>query len=231
MASFLLLHGAGSSGWYWHLVEPLLEAAGHDVMAPDLPADDPSAGLSDYVATAVDELEGHDGDDVVVVAQSMAGFIAPVVAEVRPIARIVLLAAMIPAPGERGGEWWGNTGQPVAQQHRFGELGLDPADLNDPEVIFGHDVPLDVWVESGRRLREQAGRPFDDPCPIAQWPTVPTRVVAPRDDRLFPVEFQRRVARERLGLDIETIPGGHLAALSQPKAVADSLLRERFQRG
>jgi pimeloyl-ACP methyl ester carboxylesterase len=45
-------------------------------------------------------------------------------------------------------------------------------------------------------------------------------VIAGRDDRLFPLEFQRRVARERLGLDVVEVPGGHLAALSQPEAVA-----------
>ena len=70
MATFLLLHGAASSGWYWHLVEPLLAAAGHNTVAPDLPADDPTAALSDYAATAVDALTGHHEGQVVVVAQS-----------------------------------------------------------------------------------------------------------------------------------------------------------------
>ena len=225
LSTYLLLHGAASSGWYWHLVEPLLESAGHEAASPDLPADDPNAGLVDYVATAVDAVDGCGGEDVIVVAQSMAGFLAPVVAAARPVAGIVLLAAMIPNPGERGHDWWVNTRQPDAQQRRFDELGLDSADVNNPEVIYGHDIPLDVWTEAGRRLRDQMGRPFDDPCPISGWPSVPTYVVAPRDDRLFPIEFQRRLAKERLGLDIQTIPGGHLPALSQPQAVADALLR------
>lgn len=225
MSTYLLLHGAASSGWYWHLVAPLLEEAGHQPLAPDLPADDPTAGLADYVETALEALDGHRDEDVVIVAQSMAGFFAPVIASARAATRIVLVASMIPNPGERGHDWWVNTGQPSAQAQWFDVLGLDRADLDNPEVIYGHDLPASLWEESVRRLRGQTGRPFDDPCPIAAWPAIPTRVVAPRDDRLFPIEFQRRVATERLGLGIDQIPGGHLPALSQPQAVADVLLR------
>ena len=46
-----------------------------------------------------------------------------------------------------------------------------------------------------------------------------------RDDRFFPLEFQRRVARERLGTDIDVVPGGHLAALSRPAEPTDQLIR------
>lgn len=222
--TFLLLHGAASSGWYWHLVEPLLRSAGHRTVAPDLPAEDPNAGLADYVAVALGSLDPVADDPVVVVAQSMAGFIAPMVAETSAAKRIVLLAAMIPNSSERGHDWWANTGHEVEQRRLFQELGLDPADMNNPDVVYGHDVPSGLWAEAGRRTRNQTGRPFDDPCPMAVWPAVPTHVVAPRDDRLFPLEFQRRVAKERLGLDIDTIPGGHLPALSQPEAVAEALL-------
>ncbi len=31
------------------------------------------------------------------------------------------------------------------------------------------------------------------------------------DDRLFPLEFQRRVVRDRLGIDVDAMPGGHLS--------------------
>ena len=222
--TFLLLHGAASSGWYWHLVEPLLAAAGHRSSAPDLPADDPSADLRDYATRAVDAVEDRQGGSLVVVAQSMAGFYAPLVAEAADADRIVLLAAMIPNPGERGHDWWTDTGHAAAQRNHFDGLGLDAERMDDPDVVYGHDIDPDLWAEAGRRLRDQSGRPFDDPCPIASWPDVATHVVAARDDRLFPLEFQRRIARERLGLEVDVIPGGHLPALSRPRAVADALI-------
>jgi len=45
MASFILIPGAGGSAFYWHRVVPLLEAAGHEAIAVDLPGDDERAGL------------------------------------------------------------------------------------------------------------------------------------------------------------------------------------------
>jgi pimeloyl-ACP methyl ester carboxylesterase len=48
MATYVLIHGAADSAWYWHLVEPELRKRGHDVVAVDLPCDDDSAGLADY---------------------------------------------------------------------------------------------------------------------------------------------------------------------------------------
>ena len=87
----------------------------------------------------------------------------------------------------------------------------------DVLVDFFHDVPADVTAEAMQRGDpSQSMTPFSQPWPLDRWPDVPTRVLAGRDDRLFPLEFQRRVARERLGLDIDEIPGGHLAALSRP---------------
>jgi hypothetical protein len=49
-------------------------------------------------------------------------------------------------------------------------------------------------------------------------------VVAGRDDQLFPLKFQRKVAAERLGLDVDELPGGHCLALSRPGELADLLV-------
>src|SRR4051794_8707415 len=103
MATFVLIPGAGSDPWYWHLVRPRLEAAGHAVVTPALPCADDSAGLGEY-ADAVLQAMG-DAEDVVLVAQSLGGFTAPLVAARRPVRLIVLVAAMVPAPGERPGDW------------------------------------------------------------------------------------------------------------------------------
>lgn len=65
---------------------------------------------------------------------------------------------------------------------------------------------------------------FGEPWPLERWPEVPTVVLAPRGDRLFPIEFQRRVARERLGLEVEEIEGGHVPMLSRPGELARRLV-------
>src|SRR5207302_3969131 len=109
MATYVLLHGAGSDSWYWHLVAPELRARGHDVVAPDLPCDDDKAGIDDYAETAVEAI--GDRRDLILVAQSMAGFTVPLVCERLPADLVVLVAAMTPRAGESPGARWANTGQ------------------------------------------------------------------------------------------------------------------------
>ena len=72
------------------------------------------------------------------------------------------------------------------------------------------------------------------------WPSISTRtrcrfglkrrfVATIECDRLFPVEFQQRVARERLGVDADVLTGGHMLMLSQPDALAERLERYRAE--
>ncbi len=214
MATFVLLPGAGSDSWYWHLVVPYLEEAGHDVVAVDLPVTDDAAGFPEYVDVVVDAI-GHRRD-VVLVAQSMAGFTAPLVCERVPVELMVLVAAMVPKPGESGGEWWTNTRHAEA-------LGPDASD--DPFEMFLHDVPDDVARESEHHVFPQSSKPFEAAWPLDAWPEVPTRFLLCRDDRFFPAEFQRRVVRERLGIEPDEMDGGHLPALSRPHELAQRLLQ------
>jgi pimeloyl-ACP methyl ester carboxylesterase len=201
MATYVLIHGAGSDSWYWHLVEPRLRARGHDVVAVDLPCDDDAAGLEEYAQTVVDAV--GDRRDLIIVAQSLGGFTAPLVCDRLPVKLLVLVAGMVPRPGESAGEWWANTG------HEF-------PDPFDPAVVFAHDLPADVADASLRHVREQSGTPFQKPWPLDAWPDVPTRFLLCRDDRFFPAEFQRRVVRERLGIVPDEMDGGHLPALARP---------------
>src|SRR5919106_6112531 len=79
MATYALIHGAGDVGWYWHLVEAELRERGHDVVAPDLPCDDDSAGLPEYADTALDAIGDRKG--LAVVGQSFGCFTATLVCD------------------------------------------------------------------------------------------------------------------------------------------------------
>jgi len=224
MATYVLVHGAGSDSWYWHRVVPLLEQRGHEAVTVDLPVDDDSAGLDAYADAIAEAIGSRTG--VVLVAQSMAGFTAPMACDGANVALLILLNAMVPKPGESPGEWWSSTGQPEAMVEHAARLGRKAtADglMNDPEYLFVHDLPPDVAAESASHVRNQSGRPFGDPWPLERWPEVPTRALIARDDRLFTLEFQRRVHRERLGIVPDDTDGGHLVALSHPDDVAERL--------
>jgi pimeloyl-ACP methyl ester carboxylesterase len=222
MATYVLIPGAGSDSWYWHRVVPMLRARGHDVVAPDLPCDDDSAGLADYADVVVDAI--GDRTDLILVAQSMAGFTAPMVCERLPVRLLVMVAAMVPAPGESPGDWWANTGHARARRELDEREGRPPDADFDPMVTFLHDLPPDVLAEAMRRGgRDQSGTPFEKPWPLHTWPDVPTRFLLCRDDRFFPAEFQRRVVRERLGITPDEMDSGHLPALAHPDELVERL--------
>jgi pimeloyl-ACP methyl ester carboxylesterase len=225
MSTFVLIPGAGSDSWYWHLVEPELQARGHRTVAVDLPCDDDAAGFPEYADAVVEQVAGagRAGDGLVVVAQSMGGFTAPLVVDRLPVGMIVLVAAMVPAPGESAGDWWVNTDQDGARRAAAVADGRDPDAAFDPVEVFCHDLPPALVTASLDHVTEQSGTPFAAPWPLPAWPDVPTRFLLCRHDRFFPADFQRRVARERLGLVADEMDGGHLPALHSPVELAARL--------
>jgi pimeloyl-ACP methyl ester carboxylesterase len=221
MATYVLIHGAASDSWYWHRVIPLLRARGHDVVAPDLPSDDYAAGFSEY-ADAVERAVG-DRDDLVVVAQSLGGFTAALVCDRLRVNLVVLVAAMVPVPGEAPGDWWDNTGWEPARRELLRRAGR-AADEFDVIADFFHDVPADVVAEAmARGERDQSGTPLQKPWPLDAWPDVPTRFLLCNQDRFFPADFMRRVVRDRLGIEPDEIDSGHLPALAHPDELVERL--------
>jgi pimeloyl-ACP methyl ester carboxylesterase len=218
-ATFVLVPGAGGIAWYWHRVVPLLEAAKHEAIAVDLPGDDAQAGLSVYADRV---LEAIGSREVILVAQSLGGFTAPLVCARARVRMLVFVNAMIPAPGETAGEWWANTGWEEARIAAAHRGGYSPS--FDVATYFLHDIPPAILEQGEAQERPEAEVAFGEPCRFEAWPAVPIHVIGGRDDRFFPIEFQRRVARERLRLSVDEVPGGHLLALANPGGLADRLL-------
>jgi pimeloyl-ACP methyl ester carboxylesterase len=221
-ATFVLLPGAGGDSWYWHLVAPELRARGHEVLIPDLPAADDGAGLGEYAEAAVAAIGERAG--LIVVAQSMAAFVAPLLCDRVDVRLLILVAPMIPAPGESPDEWWSGSGQATARREQDEREGRDPDAPFDVSTAFLHDVAPDIVDDLfARGEPRQSDTPFAEPWPLDEWPSAPTRVLAGRHDRLFPLEFMRRLARERLGVEPDVIDTGHLPALSRPRELAERL--------
>ncbi|MEU4383713.1 alpha/beta hydrolase [Promicromonospora sp. NPDC023805] len=221
MSTFVLIHGGGDVGWHFHRVEAELRARGHDVVAPDLPADDDSKTLVDYADVVVEAVGPRR--DVVVVGHSFGAFTAPLVADRLHADALVLLAGMIPAPGESPDDWWANTG--------YGSAVAEAAERDggltgsaDPYVSFYHDVPREIAEEAMSKGREHpSSAATDAPWPLAAWPDVPTRFLLCSEDRFFPPDFFRRLVADRLGIVPDEMAGSHCVALSRPVELADRL--------
>jgi pimeloyl-ACP methyl ester carboxylesterase len=204
-----------------------LRDLGHDGIAPPLPLDDPDAGPNEHADAVIAALPDPRPSPLVVVGQSLGAYTAAVVADRIAPRRLILLAPMIPKLGETAGDWGEDTGHAEAiagLTERFGP----PEDWGDEAMaeVFYHDVDEATL----KAADEFEGRPapglFAEPLAVAKWPYEPTTVLAPRDDRLFPLEFQRRLTRERLGDGVEfaEMGGGHLPMLSRPRDLAARLV-------
>jgi pimeloyl-ACP methyl ester carboxylesterase len=220
VVTFILIPGAGGSAWYWHRVVPLLRAAGHEAVAVSLPGEDERAGLPEYAGIVIDAIGGRD--DVVLVPSSLGGFTAALVAAAVPLRALVFVNAMIPVPGETAGDWWANTGSIDARAAAAKAGGY--REEFDEQEYFLHDVPAEVIDDGAQHRYSESDAVFGSVCDFERWPDIAMRVAAGAGDRMFPVEFQRRVARERLGLEADVLPGGHLIALARPRPLADYLL-------
>jgi pimeloyl-ACP methyl ester carboxylesterase len=213
MATFAFIHGAGDVGWYWHLVEAELRTLGHDTVAPDLPIEDDEAGLTDYATALVEAI--LDRPDVVVVGQSFGGYVAPIVADRVGARLIVLVAAMVPSPGESAEEMFANT-------------RWEPEQLEDSSAhaVFYHDMPRELADEALSRGRRQSDTPGREPWPLEAWPGIETRFVLCRNDRFFPAHWLRPVVQDRLGIEPDEIDSGHCPALSRSRELG--VLLDRY---
>jgi hypothetical protein len=221
VTDFVLVPGAGGLATpYWHRVGVQLEEGGHRALPVDLPGESSDAGLPEYAAIIVDAIEGCV--DPVVVAQSMGGFSAVMACDRVSARMLILVNAMVPAPGETPGAWWSATGALDARVGAARAGGYDPE--FDLEAYFLHDLDPQVRAEVLSNPGDEADVAFATPCDITAWPDVSTAAVVGRDDRFFPLEFQRRVLRDRIGVEAVIVTGGHLIALANPDGLCGTLL-------
>ena len=109
MATFVLVHGGFTGGWFWRPVARRLRAGGHEVYTPTLTGfgervhlASPAVGLATHVEDVVNVLRYEDLHDVVLVGKSYAGMVITGVAERVPdrLTHLVFLEAAVPRDGE-----------------------------------------------------------------------------------------------------------------------------------
>jgi pimeloyl-ACP methyl ester carboxylesterase len=234
MATFALVHGAWFGGWCWTPLAAELRKMGHTVVAPDLPIEDPEAGIAEYAAVveaALDDIgagpEGPlAGADVILVGHSLGGLTIPVVAEHRPVAGLIFLCAFLPDPGQPmhvdvdtySPEWGALSANQVTHDDGSTSWPVDAA-----IQAFFHDCEMAVADRCARQLRPQAWTPANQENPLESLPTAPAAYVLCSDDRMIAPGWSRRMAKSRLGVDPIELPGGHSPMIVDPALVADLL--------
>jgi pimeloyl-ACP methyl ester carboxylesterase len=225
MSLFCLVHGAFLGAWCWEMLIPELKAGNHQVVAMDLPLEDPEAGAVRYAEAVLQALKGVD-DDVVLVGHSMTGLFIPLIASQRKVRKLVFLAGGIPKVGTSVSE--------RLQGFESDMFNPDPDCLNqDPsqdeavamKLLF-HDCEPDVARWAVSKLRPQASRLiYSEVSPLQVWPDVESSYILCTEDRTFTPGWSRRAAREILGVNAIELPGGHCPQLSRPSHLADILIK------
>lgn len=107
MARYILIHGAYHGGWCWEEIEPRLTAAGHEVIAPNLPGMGPDAtgenpATLEEWAEFVAALARSGQGPAVLVGHSRGGIVITRAAELAPeaVSHLVYVAAVLTPPGQ-----------------------------------------------------------------------------------------------------------------------------------
>lgn len=228
MSTFVLIHGACHGPWCWTPLAPHLEGKDHRVVAPELPCDDPAAGLADYADRVLSSIPGGAGD-VVVVGHSLGALTAAVVADRRPVDALVFLAGIVGQPGQALAD--------LAETDSDRDGALEDGEIavfDNGTFIFTpagaaralyHDCPAEVAADATRQLRPQRSM-WNERLPIDAWPDVATASIVCTEDRVVNRSWAERIARDRLGVEPILLASGHSPMLSAPEelaAVLDSL--------
>ncbi|HEV7861278.1 MAG TPA: alpha/beta hydrolase [Acidimicrobiia bacterium] len=227
MTTFGLIHGAWHGAWCWERLAAELERRGHRAVAVDLPCDDPAATTMDNAKLVADAL--GDAKDVVVVGHSLGGITAAVMPLVRPVRKVVFLAALMPRPGRSLGEVMGS--EPETTTESFNSLPRHVGDHGavwwDPDVAVrafyrACDPETARWAAA--QLRPQVWTTSREPCPLDRWPDCDLVSIVCAADEVVSPDWSRRIARDVLGVEPVELPGGHSPMLSHPVELADALL-------
>lgn len=226
MSIYCLVNGSTQNPLCWQLLIPELEKHGHRTITPALPVDQPTADGIRYAEIIARSLE-NAGDDVVLVGHSASGMFIPLVPHLRPIRRLVYLAALIPKPGASIRD------QLAAEPDMLNadwlaafRAGRDPSvdDRMAIDFLF-HDCPPEaVKLGLETRLRMYAEEALNEIFPLDELPDVPSDYIVCAGDRTISPDWSRRTARERLAVEAIELDGGHCPYLSRPVQLGEILI-------
>jgi pimeloyl-ACP methyl ester carboxylesterase len=216
VATFCLIHGNWHDASCWEPLAALLQARGHDVVAPDLPFDQPNATYEQRALPAVEAVASTSGP-VVIVGHSAGSAEAGLVAAEGGADLLIYLCPRL-------GEFGAPAGAPSVFRSGF----PFPPRREDGTMVWEPEAAIDAMYPRldpttaqtlAQRLRPSASPA--GPYPLAAPPDIPKALVYTTDDEFFTPEWERFAARELLGVEAVELPGGHFPMIENPEALAE----------
>lgn len=220
MHAFVLVHGGTFGAWAWDRLRVELGRLGHVSLAPDLPIEDPDAGIDDYLAVLMPSI-AEAGPGAVLVGHSMGGRIVAYASLHAEVGGLVYLCATVPGTTEaESAESMGNLTVDVHERLRrdhLGRLFYEPADARH---VFFHDCPDAVAADAIGRLRPQSTKPIEETRTLERLPSVPSRYVVGTEDRAVRPEYGRAVSAQLIQRPAVEFESSHAPFLSRPADLA-----------
>lgn len=237
MATFVMIHGAWHGGWCFDDVRPLLEGAGHKLVAPDLPgmggndAELASTTLAQWAAFTVGHCQAADERPVILCGHSRGGIVISAAAELAPgsVDALVYISAMLLPNGLSRVEWKAlaepNPGfEAIIQPHPCGAATVINAD--DAPSIFAQLSPPERARAAAARLRAEPAGPRATPLCLseARFGSVPRHYIECLADRTIPISDQRRMQAMLPCASVQSIDTDHSPFLSAPTELTRALI-------
>lgn len=235
MSTYVLVHGAYHGAWCYAKVVSLLEAAGHTVVAVDLPGhgDNPvpiaDVTLDNYADHVCAIIGAQDGK-VILVGHSLGGMTITQVAERVPerIDWLVYLTAMMPRNGETRADLARFEDDVAMASLRI--VSDDGLTVNmKPEIIrstFYGECTDDDYELALSNLVPQATEPLGRAVATTpeKFGSVRRAYIECLRDRAIPIAMQRAMIEAQPCERVMTIDSDHSPFFSAPQELADHLL-------
>jgi hypothetical protein len=222
----VLVHGAWHSPVVWEPVTALLEERGHRVAVPRLPIESTTATGSDHAEVIAAACEGFESP--VIVCHTTGSLTSLLVPELRPVKQIIHVNGLLPKIGTSFSE------QSQSDEFQFGEdsgrlYDRDARSFWVDEKTFGERLAQDcddmTKARLWNQLRRQARRPLTEITPLTAWRDIPAAAVIYNNDADLPIEWLRRTALARLGVEAVELPGSQLGFNARPRLFVTTLAK------
>lgn len=238
MASFVLIHGSWHGGWCFDRVRSVLEAAGHEVVAPDLPgmggdeAELRAVTLAGWAEFAVGLCRTATQTPVVLAGHSRGGLVVSQAAEIAPDAMdglVYICAMMLPNGMSRAG--FKSVENPNPAFDAIVAPVFDGAgtvvDATRAAGIFAQKTPPEIAATALARLVAEPAGPRSTPLDLSagRFGPLPRTYIECTEDKTIPIVSQRRMQALVPGAQVMSLDTDHSPYLSQAEDLAQLLMR------
>jgi len=216
----VLVHGGFVDGSGWQGVYDTLKKDGYAVSI----VQNPTISLADDVAVTKRMLAAQSGS-VILVGHSYGGVVITEAGNDPKVAGLVYIAAFAPDKGESVSSLIKNPppGAPVPpiMPPQDGFLFLDRSKFR---ASFAADVSADTAAFMADSQVPWGLEALDGAVSEPAWKTKPSWYLVSTEDKMIPPDAQRAMSK-RAGSTVVEVKGSHSVYVSQPKAVADLIVK------